>query len=73
MAAIRFGKGANNPTTVTKEVYEYWLTTLENEGRRMTIWERQFTESLREQFDEKGYLSPAQVSKLENIYATRTS
>lgn len=40
---------------------------LEDE-RRVTKWEMGFIESVSEQFEEKGHLSPKQISSLKEIY-----
>lgn len=41
-------------------------------SRRLTKWERDFIDSLEEQFEERGWISDKQEEILERIYADRT-
>lgn len=56
----------------TAEILKSWLDALEEQPRKLTKWELDFTASLREQFDRKGWLSDRQIEILERIYAEKT-
>ena len=44
------------------------LETCESDIERLNAWEQNFLESVRDEFDRKGMLSPGRVSKLEEVY-----
>ena len=56
----------------TAEILRSWIECVNDEGRGLTNWEKSFMESITEQFDLSGSLSPAQEQALERIYASRT-
>lgn len=51
---------------------EDWLAAIEEDQDRLTKWEADFVESLRDQWERRGSLSERQVEILERIYAERT-
>ena len=51
---------------------EWQLDALSEIYDRLSAWECQFVDSVRDQFALRGSLSPAQADKLEEIY-TRTA
>jgi len=51
---------------------EEWLEACEEYAERLTKWEQDFVESLREQWDRRGSLSERQLEILERIYAEKT-
>jgi hypothetical protein len=55
-----------------RETLEYWITTIQEEGKRVTKWESDFVASLADQLEENGRLSERQIDILEKIYANRT-
>lgn len=55
-----------------RRVLDDWIETIEAVGRDLTEWEKHFVESISNQLDETGSLSPKQESILERIYAERT-
>ena len=55
-----------------KDTIEYYLSTLETEGRNLTKWEEDFLRSIRHQFDINRSLSEKQLEILERIYAEKT-
>jgi hypothetical protein len=54
-----------------KQQLEYMLSACEDEARGLTDWERNFIESLREQFTNRGDLSERQTEILERIYCEK--
>ena len=58
------------PTDENKQI-AYWVTELKD-ARGLTDWEKDFLESVGEQFREKEWLSEKQKEILERIYAERT-
>lgn len=55
-----------------KNVLGHWLTTVNEEAVGLTKWERDFMESITEQWDRTGSLSRKQQEILERIYADKT-
>lgn len=53
------------------EVIEDWLSQCENQFTKLSKWEQDFVESLREQFTQRGRLSEKQLEILERIYAEK--
>lgn len=49
-----------------------WITAVNEHGVNLTDWERQFMESVTDQWDRTGRLSDRQVEILERIYAEKT-
>lgn len=49
----------------------HMLDACENEARGLSDWERNFVESIREQFDNRGDLSEKQTDILERIYTEK--
>lgn len=54
------------------QVIKHYLDRIGEEMGSLTKWERDFVESLQEQFDERGRLSDRQAEILERIYADKT-
>ena len=59
--------------THPKEVIEHWINMINTEGRNLSKWERDFMDSITEQFEERGSISNKQEEIVERIYADRTS
>jgi len=59
--------------TKDKETIEYWIETVNTEGKNLSKWEEDFMKSITEQFEEKKWLSDKQEDILERIYAEKTS
>lgn len=55
------------------EVIRHWIETVNDEGRGLTAWEKQFMESITDQAGVTGSVSEKQQEILERIYAERTS
>ena len=49
-----------------------WIEKILTEGRNVTKWESSFVESVSDQLDRSGHLSPDQIDTLERIYTERT-
>jgi hypothetical protein len=58
--------------TQSPQVIEYWITTINEEGRNLTKWELDFMESITDQFSVKNFISDKQEEILERIYAEKT-
>ena len=56
---------------IKSEIIADWLERCEGEARNLTDWERNFLESVQEQFDRSGHLSEKQIEILERIYCER--
>jgi hypothetical protein len=50
-----------------------WIDKCMEERHKLSDWERKFIIDIRLQLRSKGQLSDKQVSKLESIYADKTS
>ena len=55
----------------TKEIIKQWIEDVNEEGRGLTDWERNFMFSITEQFDSRGALSERQEEILERIYTEK--
>lgn len=58
--------------TTDAKTLAYWIETILNEGRNLSKWERDFTESVSEQLEQRGALSERQIEILERIYTEKT-
>ena len=58
--------------TQSKAVIQDWLQQIEDFGRGLTKWEKDFVESISEQLDSSGSISDRQEEILERIYAEKT-
>lgn len=56
----------------SKEVLAQWIDEVNTHGKRLTDWEKNFMESLTNQFEETNSLSEKQEEILERIYADKT-
>ena len=54
------------------EHVEDWLDSIWGHAGRLTQWEREFIESVTEQWEERRSLSGRQLDILEKIYAEKT-
>ncbi len=54
-----------------KKVYEQWIDAVNDEGRDLSDWEKNFMESVTDQFISRGSLSEKQVEILERIYTEK--
>lgn len=54
------------------ELLEYWIDTINHEGRNLSKWEKDFMESITEQFERTHSLSEKQKEIVERIYAEKT-
>lgn len=59
--------------TKPKEVIREWIELINTEGRGLTKWEKDFMESITQQFYETASISDRQEEILETIYANKTS
>jgi hypothetical protein len=50
------------------DTIEEWISRVNEEGRGLNSWERNFMESVTEQFDRRRWLSEGQIDRLETIY-----
>ena len=55
----------------TRETVKYYIDAINNEGRNLDPWERQFMESVTDRFDGGGNLSEKQEEVLVRIYEER--
>ena len=55
----------------TRETIKYYIDSVNNEGRNLDLWERQFMESVTDRFDGGGNLSEKQEEVLVRIYEER--
>ncbi len=55
------------------EVIGSWIDRILTEGRNLSKWELDFTESVDDQFRRRGSISERQEEILERIYAEKTS
>lgn len=53
------------------EVIADMLERIATEGRRLTDWEREFVESVTDQFERRGSLTDKQVDVIERIYTEK--
>ena len=60
-------------TQKTPEIIKHFLRELELPAKELTKWERDFIDSISDQFDRRGSLSDKQFEILENIYAEKTA
>lgn len=58
--------------TKEPEVIKQWITTIVEEGTKLTKWELDFMESIADQFTEKNWISDKQEEILERIYSEKT-
>jgi hypothetical protein len=54
------------------DVVESWINLVFEEGQGLTKWEKDFIESIAEQFDVTEEISDRQEEILERIYANKT-
>ncbi len=52
--------------------YGEWIEAVNDEGIELSDWEEGFMESITDQFDANGSISPAQAEVLERIYDEKT-
>ena len=50
-----------------------WIEHVNEEGVNLTKWEKDFMESITEQFNRKNWISDKQEEILERIYTEKTS
>ncbi len=62
-----------NKTSKTREVIDHFFTSLEVPIKPLTLWEKNFLESIYNQYNEKGTLTDKQFDILEKIYAEKTA
>ena len=55
-----------------KDTIAQWIEDVNNVGRGLTDWEKNFIESITDQFEQTGRLSEKQEEILERIYANKT-
>ena len=55
-----------------RKVLDGWIDTITAVGRNLTEWEIEFVDSVGQQLDDTGTLSPKQEAILERIYAEKT-
>jgi hypothetical protein len=60
-------------TSQTLEVIEHFFKELEHPAKPLNTWENNFLISIKDQFDNRGTLSPKQFEILERIYAEKTA
>ena len=68
----RAAAGDDEAVTQKKETISHWISTINEAGRGLTMWEEDFMESVTEQFDERGSVSDKQEEIIERIYADKT-
>jgi len=56
----------------SKDVLQHFITTVNEEGINLNKWELDFMESITDQFELSGRLSPKQAEILERIYSEKT-
>jgi hypothetical protein len=49
-----------------------WIREINENGKGLTDWEANFMESVTDQFERTGEVSPKQREHIERIYATKT-
>lgn len=54
-----------------REVISQWITSVNDEGRNLTDWEKNFLESVTDHFEGGGNLSEKQQEILERIYVEK--
>jgi hypothetical protein len=55
-----------------QEKWQYWIETIQTEGKYLSKWEKDFVESISDQLQTKGRLFERQVEILERIYSEKT-
>ena len=53
------------------EIIEDWIIRVIGEGLNLSQWEKDFVDSIQDQFDRSGHLSEKQIDILERIYTEK--
>ena len=53
------------------EIIEDWIIRVIDEGLNLSQWEKDFVDSIQDQFDRSGHLSEKQIDILERIYTEK--
>jgi hypothetical protein len=57
--------------TQPREVIKQWIDDVNDTGRNLTQWEKNFMENVTDYFNHGGNLSPTQLERLETIYTEK--